>query len=462
MSAKISIIGAGSAVFSLNLIKDLCVNENLNGSELALMDINIGRLDSVYGLCMRYLKETGHNLKVTKTSDRRECIRNADFVIDVALDFGHQRLRDGWDIAYKNGYHFGGSMHIVHDEAFWVNFYQLRLMESIAEDILDICPHAYLIMVANPVLAGVTYLKRKYPGLKLVGMCHGYNGVNVLSRTIGLDMKDITYEVCGVNHFIWLTKYFYRGRDAFPILNQWIKEKSEKHFSDSNQKSSGEGKKAIDLYKRFGVFPIGDTCTPGGGSWGWWYHSEGQEEIWDEDPWTWYEGYFKGCVASVERIKSTVADPSQKVTEIFSGAASNEPMIPLIEALACDVEKKIIVNIPNDSCYVPGIPSDFEVEIPALVSKKGIQGIHTDGLPKPVMAYLWRDRIAPVEMELQAFITGDRNYLLSLIMMDPWTKSEKQANLLLDEILDMPCNKEMKEYFTKKHYAGRVDYEKHR
>lgn len=450
MTTKISIIGAGSAVFSLNLIKDLCVNENLNGSELSLMDIDVERLDSVYGLCLRYLEETGHNLKVTKTCDRRECIKGADFVINVALDFGHARLREGWDIAYKNGYHFGGSMHIVHDEAFWVNFYQLRLMESIVKDLLDICPDAYLIMVANPVLAGVTYLKRKYPSLKIVGMCHGYNGVNTLSKTIGLDIKDVTYEVCGVNHFIWLTKYFHKGQDAFPILDKWIEEKSVVHFANLNHKSSGEGKKAIDLYKRFGVFPIGDTSTPGGGSWGWWYHSKGQEQTWGEDPWTWYDGYFRHCTNTVELIKNTVADKSKKVTEIFSDIASDEPMVPLIEALACDVEKKIIVNIMNDSCYVPGIPSDFEVEIPALVSKKGIQGIHTDGLPKPIMAYLWRDRIASVEMELQAFITGDRNYLISLIMMDPWTKSEVQANALLDEILNMPCNIEMKEYFEQK------------
>lgn len=63
------------------------------------------------------------------------------------------------------------------------------------------------------------------------------------------------------------------------------------------------------------------------------------------------------------------------------------------------------------------------------------------------MAYVWRDYIAPVEMEIRAFETGKREYLLALIMMDPWTKSKDQAEQLLDEILDMPCNKEMKEYY---------------
>jgi alpha-galactosidase len=147
------------------------------------------------------------------------------------------------------------------------------------------------------------------------------------------------------------------------------------------------------------------------------------------------------------RIRSAVEDKSKKVTDVFSTIASSEPMIPLIEALACDIEHKIIVNIPNKGSCVQGIPEDFEVEIPAIVSGRGIQGIQAHPLPPAVLAYLLRDRIAPVEMELQALIHQDKNLLLSLIMMDPWCTSEAQAARLLDEILNLPCNKEMKEYY---------------
>jgi alpha-galactosidase/6-phospho-beta-glucosidase family protein len=41
----------------------------------------------------------------------------------------------------------------------------------------------------------------------------------------------------------------------------------------------------------------------------------------------------------------------------------------------------IISNIPNSGEFVPGIPRDFQVEVPALVSRRGIQGIQTGGLP---------------------------------------------------------------------------------
>ena len=40
MTPTIAIIGAGSAVFSLGLIRDLCLTERLHGSTVRLMDID--------------------------------------------------------------------------------------------------------------------------------------------------------------------------------------------------------------------------------------------------------------------------------------------------------------------------------------------------------------------------------------------------------------------------------------
>lgn len=163
MSVKISLIGAGSGTFSINLVKDLCLARNLADSTISLMDVDEERLNDVYRFCVRYAEEVGAALKIEKTMDRKESMRNADFVVNTALVGGYCRLWDGWKIAKKWGYHFGGSFHIVHDEAFWVNFYQIKLMEEIYLDIQKVCPNAWYVLVANPVMAGTTYLQRKYP-----------------------------------------------------------------------------------------------------------------------------------------------------------------------------------------------------------------------------------------------------------------------------------------------------------
>jgi alpha-galactosidase len=446
MSKKISLIGAGSAVFSLNLIKDLCLTPGLQGSTVSFMDVDAARLEGAYNLCRRYAKEVGLDLKLERTLDRRECLKGADFVINTALDGGHSRLREGWRIAREHGYRFGGSLHIVHDEAFFVNFYQLRLMESILKDILDICPDAWYVLVANPVLAGVTYMKRKYPQAKIVGMCHGVHGVYSLSQAMGLEKEHVTFEAPGVNHFLWLTKFLYKGEDAFPLLDSWIASKGEAYWQNCGM-SGHEGPKQVDLYRRLGAFPIGDTATVGGGTWGWWYHTDDTTQThWREDPDKWYDWYFSSGLDIVKKIRETAENPMVKVSEVFPGH-SNESILPLIEALACDVERVVIVNIMNEGGLVPGVPENFQVEVPALVSAKGIQGIRTAGLPKPVLFWLLRDRVAPVEMELEAFTRGDKELLLSVILMDPWTRNETQAQAMLNTILDMPLNREMKEYY---------------
>ena len=51
---KIGVIGAGSATFSLGLVRDLCLTENLAGSHVSFMDVDADRLVSVTQMAERY------------------------------------------------------------------------------------------------------------------------------------------------------------------------------------------------------------------------------------------------------------------------------------------------------------------------------------------------------------------------------------------------------------------------
>lgn len=450
MSIKISVIGAGSSVFSLDLIRDLCISEYLKDCTVSFMDIDPERLESAYKLCVRYAEEMGQPLKIEKTTDRLESLKGADFVINTALHVNYDLWKRGWGIAAKYGYRYGGSLHIMHDEAFWINFYQYRLMESVYEDILKVCPDAWYLLVANPVLGGITYLKRKYPNSRIVGLCHGFGGVYHVAETLGFDKGDIRFEMSGVNHMIWLNHFTYQGKDAFPILDKWIEEHSEEYGKTCSY-SNGMGPKAVDLYKRYGAFPIGDTGNPGGGSWGWWYHTDAETEAgWNEDPARWFkEIYFEANERIIKEMKEAADNREEKVTDKFPPHKTTEPMVGVIESIAFDIPRVLITNIQNDGEYVKGVPRDFEVEIPTLVSGAGVEGIHCKELPKSIIAHILRDRVAPVEMELEAYSKGDYNCLLDLVMMDPWTKEEKQARDLIDEILSQPELQEMKEYYKR-------------
>ncbi|MEM2151849.1 MAG: hypothetical protein QW241_01860 [Candidatus Bathyarchaeia archaeon] len=374
VKVKVSVIGAGSATFSLALIKDLCLTPNLEGSTISLMDINERRLNAVYALCRRYADEMKIKLNIEKTLSREESLKDADFVINTALVVGYSGYREGWNIGFKHGYRFGGSYHVMHDEGFWINFYQFKLFESIVNDIFDLCPDAWYIQLANPVLAGTTYLGRKYPKLKFVGLCHGFTGVYHLAETLGFKRENITFEAPGVNHFIWLTRFYHKGEDAFPILDEWIEKEAPKYW-ERCPPSDDLGPKAVDLYKRFRAFPIGDTCTPGGGSWPWWYHVDDEtERRWNENPRKWWSFVLEPPKEDpVESLLKVAEDPTVKVTSVFPPEKSGEIIVPLIESIACDIPRIFIVNIMNAGNFVSGVPENFEVEVPALVSKRGFR-----------------------------------------------------------------------------------------
>ena len=84
MSTNITVIGAGSVVFSLGLVKDLCLTPGLEGSRVCLMDIDDERLEVVYRLAQRYAEDLGARLQVVRTLDREAALHEADFVINTA------------------------------------------------------------------------------------------------------------------------------------------------------------------------------------------------------------------------------------------------------------------------------------------------------------------------------------------------------------------------------------------
>ncbi len=143
---KICIIGAGSAQFSLGMVKDLCLTENLRDSHVTLMDIDTERLDMIYKLATRYAEQLGSSMTFDMTTDRAAALDGADYVVNTGYVLGHiveAKLRD---LCSRYGYyHFGGALGPYHQ--FWLQL-------SVAKDMEKICPNAWLIQVGNPVFHG--------------------------------------------------------------------------------------------------------------------------------------------------------------------------------------------------------------------------------------------------------------------------------------------------------------------
>ncbi|HTZ51535.1 MAG TPA: alpha-glucosidase/alpha-galactosidase, partial [Spirochaetia bacterium] len=79
--AKIAMIGAGSLVFAKTLMEDFLGTPALAGSEYRLMALTHKRLDKMKGFVERMIKDNGIRATVTATTDRREALRGADYVV---------------------------------------------------------------------------------------------------------------------------------------------------------------------------------------------------------------------------------------------------------------------------------------------------------------------------------------------------------------------------------------------
>lgn len=91
---KISIIGAGSAAFSLRLVGDLCKTKGLSGSLVSLMDIDKNRLDAVHMLAKKFAEEFGSDIRFETTMNLEDSIRDASFVVNTALVGGHSYFEE--------------------------------------------------------------------------------------------------------------------------------------------------------------------------------------------------------------------------------------------------------------------------------------------------------------------------------------------------------------------------------
>lgn len=450
---KIAIIGAGSATFSLTLVRDLCASNAFPGSTVCFMDIDEERLSSIYQLAVRYVKELGIDLKFEKTLNRWAALKDADFVINTAFTGGHEVEESLREIAEKYGYYRGHSGNLGNWGGTKIpyphGFHQYKLMLDIARDMEVLCPKAWLLQASNPVFEGCTLMTRE-TNIKVIGICHGHYGYLEIARVLGLDPNKLTVQMTGFNHLIYLTKFEYEGKNAYPLIDKWIEEKAEEYWNTYKPRygENQMSRAAVKQYQILGLFPIGDTVRRGY----WQFHlSLESKKQWygpvggfdSEIGWGMYLEDLKNAVDKIFKVAN---DPTIRVSEAFPPKMSREQHVPIINALVNDVRGDFQINIPNKG-YLKGIPENVVVEVPATIDKEGIHVGELVQLPPRIILSVLMPVMIKMECELYAFKTGDKGILLAMMLDDPRTKTVDQAEELLKDLFSHEFNKELAEYF---------------
>ena len=74
---------------------------------MVLMDVDKERLDMMYNLATRYVNETNAKILIRKTTDRRQSLEDAYFVINTVKIGGYRPMVEERRIAEKHGYYRG-------------------------------------------------------------------------------------------------------------------------------------------------------------------------------------------------------------------------------------------------------------------------------------------------------------------------------------------------------------------
>ncbi len=416
--AKIAMIGAGSLVFCKTLMSDFLATPALKGSEYRLMALTHKRLDKMQAFVKRMIKDNGADATVTATTDRREALKGADYVVVMIQAGGVAEFRQDYEIPLKYGVDqcIGDTMG---PGGVFRALRHIPALLEIAKDMQELCPNAVLFNYANP-MAMCCWALGRVPGLKFIGLCHGVQTtMDLIASYVGQKKEEIDFVAAGINHMAWFLKLEKDGKDLYPLLkanfekpgyyvNEKVRGEVMRHFGYFMTESTGhlseylpyfrKNKKALDLYC--------DEPAFGGES----------------------GAYYKYCAALAEKF--TTLDPlSIESTKL--GPRSAEYCSHIIEALETGEIFRLNGNVRNDG-FITNLPSGCCVEVPIYVDRMGLHPTVVGALP-PQCAALNMTNVLVQGLTVEASFTGDPELVMQAVALDPLTS----AVLTLQETRDM-------------------------
>ena len=425
---KITIIGAGSVVFTRNLGSDILLVPELQDSTITLMDIDSERLEMAQALVQAIVDQRGLKAVVKATLDPREAVTGADFVITTFQQGGLDAYKMDIEIPQKYGVEqcVGDTMG---PGGVFRSLRTIPVLIELGHHMDEVAPEALLLNYVNPMSANC-WAFYEATGRPHVGLCHSVQGTSeMLAEWADVPYDEVSFFCAGVNHQAWMLD-FYRGKeDLYPKLWEAIM-KPEIYATEPTR---------IDIMKHFGFFV---TESSGHASEYLPYFRKTPEMIANElvpkykdEVNSWFDyarsgGYLRHCISRFKEYRQEYAELLEGTKNIREGR-SHEYGSVIIESIVTGRLSKIHGNVPNFN-LIDNLVEGCCVEVPCLVDGNGILPIKVGELP-PQLAALNRTMINVQSLIVEAALTGDQEAIVHAVMLDPLTA----AVCTLDQIRDM-------------------------
>lgn len=441
---KIVLIGAGSAQFGLSTMGDIFQSEKLIGSEIVLVDINEEALKLVDRQAQEFITE--HNLSYTVTScvDRTQVLPGADVVM-ISIEVG-DRFQI-WDEDWTTPQQYGVRQIYGENGGVGGIFHALRITPiilDICEDISRLCPDAFVFNYSNPMTAISTTVLRKYPELKFYGMCHEIASLErYLPSMLNTPFENLDLRSGGLNHFSVLleAKYKDSGKDAYPD----ILARAPKYFEDepgysdllAYAKAHGNLPKTEGNLERF--FEEGVKSSRK-----WADRSLFKEilETYQLLPITTDSHFGEYIPWAIEVADHVGIKDFYEVYQLMLSEYEptielklHERIVPILEGILTNSGyEEQAVNVLNGN-LIPSLPEWIAVEVPAIVTAKGIEGVSLPHYPKGIGALL-RNYTGVYDLIAEAVIQKKKEYVLQAVLANPVVGTYGNVRPLLNHMFE--------------------------
>ena len=436
---KLTIIGAGSAVFTKNIVSDLLSVEAFKKMEIALQDIDPVRLKASHELLNVIADKLNATPTITSHTDRRESLQGSDFV-QTTIQVGGYKPSTVIDFEIPNQY---GLRQTIADTlgigGIMRGLRTIPVLLDIAKDIMEICPKAIWLQYVNPMCANMIAINNSFPEIKTVGLCHSVQGTaEMLAKDLGEKIEDIDYLCAGINHMAFYKKFEKRSNngtneDLYPKLkNLADKIINDEQLSSRSKKIDHESDKVLhekvryEILRRFGYFVTESSehfaeYVP-------WFIKKNRQDVIDKYKIP-IEEYIDRCKSNIKLWEKLEKD----MTPIYNQPLkrSNEYASFIMDGVANNNEVTINANVMNNG-YIDNLPSNCCVEVPCIINSKGYTPQKFGRLPEHLAA-LMRTNINVQILTAEAAITKKREHIYHAALLDPLTG----ANLTIDEIYSM-------------------------
>jgi alpha-galactosidase len=407
---RIAFIGAGSVVFTKNLLGDILALPALRDVEVRLHDIDGRRLETADAMARWVARERDAQPTVTTHNDLRDAIDDADFVINMVQIGGHEATLRDFEIPAR----YGLRQTIGDTLGVGGIFRALRTaphMLTLGHEMADLCPHAWLLNYTNPMAMLCEIVYQGTPTQQVVGLCHSVQfTVEELAKIVGVPADEVTFVSAGINHQAFLLRFEHHGESLYPRLDERIDADPEL-----------QRRVRVALYRRFGY-----------------YQTESSEHAAEYVPWLMrhdeeLERYRIPVGEYIRRSEENLEEFERVREALERGEAmplrrSNEYAATIVNSMVTGEPSVIYGNVPNTG-LIGGLPEGTCVEVPCVVERNGLRPTQVLDYP-PHLAALNRTYANVVELTVRAVLDERPDFVRLAAMLDP----NASASLTIDQI----------------------------